>query len=53
MIALAKLIIVLMLSIFSGEPSEQTARENSKHVKLIQDHKKEQPNKCIEACIPA
>ncbi|CAM4048337.1 hypothetical protein GIHI108528_01750 [Gillisia hiemivivida] len=39
MIALIKLIIVLILSIFSGEPNKEKITENSQFLELYQQQK--------------
>ena len=40
MIALIKLIIVLVLSVFSGEPTEEKVSENGHYLELYQNHQK-------------
>jgi len=40
MIALIKLIIVLILSIFTGEPTEQNLTNNAHYLELYQEHQK-------------
>ncbi len=40
MIALIKLIIVLVLSIFSGEPAEEKITENVHYLELYQNQQK-------------
>ncbi|WP_157480562.1 hypothetical protein [Gillisia sp. CAL575] len=40
MIALIKLIIVLVLSVFSGEPTEEKVSENGHYLELYQNQQK-------------
>lgn len=51
MIALVKLIIVLVLSVFSGEPTKEVVTEKSQQVELIKEQKVEKLNACLDSCI--
>ncbi len=51
MIALIKLIIVLVLSIFSGEPTEGKITENSQYLELLQEQKIDMLTRCSKTCV--
>jgi hypothetical protein len=51
MIALIKLIIVLVLSIFSGEPTEEKITENSQYLELYQQQKIDILIRCSNAYV--
>jgi len=46
MIALIKLIIVLVLSIFTGETPEEKITDNSKHLELLHQQKTDPLIRC-------
>ena len=52
MIALIKLIIVLVLSVFSGEPNKEIITNTSQNLKMIKYQKVEKLPDYNEACIP-
>ena len=51
MIALIKLIIVLVLSVFSGEPAEEKITENSQYLELLQEQKIDMLSRCSKTCL--
>ncbi|WP_155827852.1 hypothetical protein [Gillisia sp. JM1] len=51
MIALIKLIIVLVLSIFSGETTEEKITENSQYLELYQQQKIDMLTRSSKACL--
>lgn len=51
MVALVKLIIVMVLAVFSGEPSEEHISDNTHH--QVQYQKMDMLTRCDNPCIPS
>lgn len=50
MVALVKLIIVMVLSVFSGEPAEEHVSEKTKHQVEYQEQKTDNLTVCDNPC---
>ncbi|TVZ27594.1 hypothetical protein JM83_2644 [Gillisia sp. Hel_I_86] len=53
MIALIKLIIILVLSIFPGEPTEEKISVDSNHLEQFQYQKMDMLIRCKKSCVPS
>ncbi len=53
MIALIKLIIVMVLSVFSVEPAEEKISLDAKHLEQFQYQKMDMLIRCKKSCVPS
>ncbi len=53
MVALIKLIIVMVLAVFSGEPSKEYISDNTDHQVQYQYEKMDMLTRCDKSCIPS